>query len=264
MKVDKIIFSCDEPYFFFWKYNSEMVKKTLGITPVLFFITEKEETDFYEDDFGIVKKVKADSGSPSKFQSQNYRMFGTKYFPNEVCLIGDIDMFLFNKKWLEYNLKDISNDDLAILNGDAYPNEKKPRYPMCYIASKGENFNKIIYTDRTFEEYSKELFSRNQKWDTDELYFSEKLHQDHHNVKYHIRKRRYSSNYFAPGRIEKYMFEQPIGHHIFKLNLREQVDYSPFIDCHVWRLVERSLLEKIVKDIIKQHENLSNNDWWNR
>jgi hypothetical protein len=263
MKIDKMIFSCDGPYYFFWKYNSEIVKRLLGITPVLFFLTEKEETDFYEDEFGIVKKVKVDPNSPSKFQSQNYRMYGTRYFPDEVCLIGDIDMFLFNKKWLDYNVQDIDNQDLVLLNGDAYPNEKKPRYPMCYIGAKGNNFNKILNTDRSFEEYSKELFSRNQRWDTDELYFSEKLHENHHNVKFYVKKRNYSSNYFAPGRIEKYMFEKPENINIFKLSLFGSVDYAPFIDCHVWRMVDRNLLEKVTKDIINQFENNSN-DWWNR
>lgn len=258
-----MIFSCDGPYYFFWKYNSEIVKRLLGITPVLFFLNEKEETDFYEDEFGIIKKIKVSPNCPSKFQSQNYRMYGTRYFSDEVCLIGDIDMFLFNKKWLDYHTKDIDNEDLVLLNGDAYPNEKKPRYPMCYIGAKGNNFNKILNTDRSFEEYSKELFSRNQRWDTDELYFSEKLHENHHNVKFHIKKRNYSSNYFAPGRIEKYMFQKPEDINIFKLSLFGSVNYNPFVDCHVWRMVDINLLEKVTKDIISQFENNSN-DWWNR
>lgn len=262
MKVDKMIFSCDEPYYLFWKYNSEIVKKTLGITPVLFRITENEETDFYEDQFGLVKKIKVCEYG-SKFQSQIYRMYATKYFQDEVCLIGDIDMFLFNKKWLEYNLSNIDNNDIALLNADAYE-EKPPRYPMCYIAGKGSSFNKIINTDRSFEEYSKELFQRKEtKWDTDEKYFSEKLHQNHHQVKYHIIKRGYSASYFAPGRIEKYMFEEISNKYIFKLNLREKVDYSPFIDCHVWRLANINLIEKVTKEIIECQEKNDNN-WWKR
>lgn len=262
MKVDKMIFSCDDPYFFFWKYNSEVVKKTLGLTPVLFYITENEETDFYEDEFGLVKKIKVCKYG-SKFQSQIYRMYATKYFQNEVCLIGDIDMFLFNKKWLDHNLSDIGDDDIALLNADAYK-ENPPRYPMCYISGKGSSFNKIINTNRSFEEYSKELFGRKEtKWDTDEKYFSEKLHQNHHGVIYHALKRGYSTSYFAPGRIEKYMFEEPKNNHMFKLSLRGSVDYSPFIDCHVWRLVDIDLLEKVTREIIDS-SNKNNNNWWTR
>jgi hypothetical protein len=52
MKVDKVIFSSDDSeYLDFWKLNSEITFKKLGITPVLFHITD-EETDFYEDNFG--------------------------------------------------------------------------------------------------------------------------------------------------------------------------------------------------------------------
>lgn len=263
MKVEKMIFSCDGPYYFFWKYNSEIVKKTLGITPVLFFLTEKEETDFYEDEFGLVKKVKVNKNIPCKFQSQNYRMYGTKYFLDEVCLIGDIDMFLFNKKWLDFNLKNIKDDELALLNGDAYSGSKNPRYPMCYIASKGKNFDKIINTNRSFKEYSEALFSRKQGWDTDELYFSEKLHENNHNINFHVINRNYSSNYYAPGRIEKHMFQKIEGNNIFKLSVWGKVDYSSFIDCHVWRGVDKDLLEKVTKDIISSVENQSEN-WWNR
>ena len=58
MKIDKVIFaSNDSSYLKFWKLNSEITLKKLGITPVLFHITD-EESDFYKDEFGLVKKVK--------------------------------------------------------------------------------------------------------------------------------------------------------------------------------------------------------------
>ena len=57
MKIDKIIFSSDDSHYLdFWKINSEITLKKLGITPVLFHITD-EDSDFFEDEFGLVKKI---------------------------------------------------------------------------------------------------------------------------------------------------------------------------------------------------------------
>ena len=58
MKLDKIIFAIDDnpEYSGFWEINSEICKKKIGVTPVLFKIGNTE-SDFYEDKFGIVKEV---------------------------------------------------------------------------------------------------------------------------------------------------------------------------------------------------------------
>ena len=59
MKINNAIFAVDDNinYQGFWEINSEICKKNLNITPVLFKITD-EETDFYEDKFGLVKHIK--------------------------------------------------------------------------------------------------------------------------------------------------------------------------------------------------------------
>ena len=95
MKIDKIIFSSDDSHYLdFWKINSEITLKKLGITPVLFHITD-EDSDFFEDEFGLVKKIKRLTNHSDKVQSQIVRMYATKYFPNEICLTNDIDIFLY-------------------------------------------------------------------------------------------------------------------------------------------------------------------------
>jgi hypothetical protein len=101
MNVDKIIFAVDDnpDYQGFWEINSEICKKKLGIVPVLFKITDND-TDFYEDEFGLVKHVKALPNVDTSFQAQIYRMYGTKYFQEDVCMTSDIDMLLFNKKYI--------------------------------------------------------------------------------------------------------------------------------------------------------------------
>src|SRR5262245_24948699 len=140
MKIDKVIFASDDNphYYEFWSHTAEICLKALGITPVLFHITN-EDSDVVPDSFGLRKKFKAIEGVDTRFQSQIVRMFGTKYFPNEVCLTADIDMFLMNRSYFVDGVKDLDDDDLALLGADAYGGHG--RYPLCYNAAKGEIFN---------------------------------------------------------------------------------------------------------------------------
>jgi hypothetical protein len=256
MKIDKVIFSCDGSYFLFWEHVSEIVKKVLGMEPVLFFITEKEESDFYRDEFGIVKKVKMlDFVSPSLL-SQNYRFYGTKYFQDEVCLISDIDMILFNKSWLETHLNNIPDNDLVILNSDAYTygeSNSPLRYPACYTVAKGNVFNKIINTDRSIEDFMQEIVSLNAGWDSDEIYFTDKVINGNHGVHHHPIKRGYSSFYYAPGRMEKYMFTDEESTRVGKLSLQGKINYDTFIDCHCWKY-NMDLVNKIKKELLEYYK----------
>ena len=58
MKIDKVIFGVDDNplYQNFWPIQSKIIKKLLNAQPVLFHITN-EDSDFYDDGNGIVKKI---------------------------------------------------------------------------------------------------------------------------------------------------------------------------------------------------------------
>ena len=238
MKVDKVIFSSDDSHYLdFWKLNSEITLKKLGITPVLFHMTD-EDSDFYEDEFGLVKKIKRVPNYSDKVQSQAVRMYGTKYFQDEVCLISDIDMFLFNKEYLDKNLNDVHEDYMVILNSDAYDSNRPEcvgiysgpdRYAICYIVSKGKVFNKVLGTDVSFEEYMNKVESVGFEGDNDEIYFGRCVNRNQE-IKVHKVKRGYCSNFYAPQRIEKHMFDNQFSY--FNINVNGYIDLSYFIDCH--------------------------------
>jgi hypothetical protein len=260
MKVDKIIFSSDDSnYLNFWKINSEITLKKLGITPVLFHITD-EESDFYEDEFGIVKKIKKIPNHSTAIQSQIIRMYATKFFPDEICLINDIDMFLFDLEYLNSCISDKNDDDIVILTSDAYDSNRPEcigdysgpdRYPMCYVAAKGKTFNKILNTDINFEEYVNNVQSCVSLYGGDEIYFGRMVNNQTH-TKVHKIKRGVCSNFYTPRRIEKYMFSN-YTNKTFIFNLNGVFDIKNFIDCHCpfpENETQRLLIDKIKNMIL--------------
>jgi hypothetical protein len=219
MKIDKVIFAVDDNplYDGFWEIQSKICRDILNITPVLFKITDNE-SDFYEDGNGLVKNINKNNcpGIITSFLSQIIRMYGTKYFYDDVCIIGDIDMLMFNKKYFIDDIKDYSQDDLIIFDANAYdierPECKDPelfaneRYPMCYSAAKGSTFNKILNTDRPFSEYAHELGMLRLGWGTDEIYFGRCVNYNDHDVTVHKLNRPRQINWIVEDRIDRHNF----------------------------------------------------------
>ncbi len=218
MKIDKVIFGIDDNplYQDFWKIQSKLVKKVLDAEPVLFHITDKD-SDFFNDGYGTVKQINKNkcTGIITSFLSQIIRMYGTKYFPDDVCMTSDIDMLILNKEWFVNNIQIISDDHIVIMDSIAYSLDRKEcqkdynnrnRYPICYNIGKGSEFNKILNTDRDFPTYSHELGLLRLGWGTDEIYFGKRVDTYQHNVKIHKVKRHYTTPWLAERRIDRHNF----------------------------------------------------------
>lgn len=219
MKIDKVIFSFDgNPlYEGFWSIQAELVRKVLKAEPVLFLICD-EDSDFYFDGHGLVKKFNKDRCFDiiTSFQSQIIRMYGTKYFPNEVCLTADIDMLMLNEDYFLTQIKNIPDDDLVIYDSKAYDMERPEcddpslhcheRYPICYIAGKGTVFNKILDTDDEYSSYVDRLQKLKLGWGTDEIYFAKCLKSKTYDFQVHKLERGYKSPWIADRRINRHNF----------------------------------------------------------
>ena len=104
----KVLLSCDEnPYYYdFWPFARDIWKKRIGVEPQLVLISDTKSTDNFDSD-GVLYVQKIED-VPIHLQAQLARIYYTKYFPNEVCLISDIDMFpvssdFFNVQKIESN-----------------------------------------------------------------------------------------------------------------------------------------------------------------
>jgi predicted O-methyltransferase YrrM len=228
MKINKAIFGVDESYFMeFWPIQAKMCKELLEIEPVLFLICD-EDSDFYNDGHGLVKKIKKVKNNQngnvvhSGLLACIVRMYGTKYFPDEVCITCDLDMLMINKDYFINQIEKYENDSLVIYSSDAYDlnrpeavelfkNQPFPftqeMYNYPYNAAKGKVFNQILNTDCTFEEFVNR--HDNYKpgytfmWMIDEFYFADCVNNKNHGVEVHKLKRGYTSPWIADRRIDR-------------------------------------------------------------
>lgn len=177
MKIDYAILSTNEKplYKDFWPVVKPVWVDYIKIKPILIIISDVDEVVDHGD--YIIFKINQIKGVDTGLQSQIARMWITKFYPNEVCLISDIDMLPMNEDYFKKNIEDIDDNSLVIYSSDAYPEQKK-RFPMCYNAAKGTTFSEILGLNEfdTFEIFCRELVKRGEGWNTDELFFGEKIY----------------------------------------------------------------------------------------
>jgi hypothetical protein len=238
MKISKAIFAVDgnPQYQDLWPIVSEVCLKKLEITPVLFNITD-HESDFIEDEFGLVKNVKSIDGIDTGRQSQIIRMWATKYFPDEVCIISDIDMMMFNKEYFISQVSNFSNNDLVIYCSDAYDSSRPEclgiysnRYLLTYNAATGKTFDKILNTDCDFESYINRVLSSGfPDFDSDELYFTQCVNSNNHGANVIKLVRGYYTKFQCPRRIDR------VSDSHFNLYDDELLYQNHYVDCHLAR-----------------------------
>ena len=250
MIIKKAIFAVDDnpKYSGLWPIVSETCFKKLGIVPVLFHITE-EDSDFYEDEYGLVKKVKRIPDIDTGKQSQIIRMWGTRYFTEEVCIISDIDMMMFNREYFLDQVDVYSENDLVIYCSDAYdPNRSEcvgiyggNRYPICYNAASGNIFNKILGTDCDFNSYIHKVLSFGfPDFDSDEMYLGHVINETNHGVNIIKLKRGFYSKFKCPRRIDR------VDDSVFNVYDESLLNSDYYVDCHLARPYETHK-EEIVK-----------------
>ena len=218
MKIDKVIVSCDDSHYqYFWPVVAQVCKTVLNVTPVLFRVGDND-SDFFYDGNGLVKYVKKIDGVPTSTQGQILRLYGTKYFSDEVCLLSDIDMMLLNKKYFVDGLSEYEDDSYVIMTSDGYDlNREECRelfdfqvYPLCYHAAKGKVFSEILEIEGSFEEFVKKVMTSKltgeKDWYRDEIYLSSMINSKYDKYKFHKMVRGYQENFYVPNRIEKYNF----------------------------------------------------------
>ena len=116
MKIEKVIVASNEniEYLSFWPLFKK-VWKNMGFDPLLIY-TSKEPTSICNDpDVRFFNTGKIDSG----FVSRNIRMLYPALFPNDICLISDIDLIPLNKNYFEDRITNLNDkSELSIIFTD--------------------------------------------------------------------------------------------------------------------------------------------------
>ena len=252
----------------FWPTVSQFWREVVGITPILFLVSD-ETKDIREDKFGLIKEQKCVTSNMA-FESQIIRLYGPHLFPNDVCITSDIDMYPLSNMYFNTHIDQILDDEFMVLSDGIYPPSEK-KYPMCYNIAKGKTFSKVFGLNDNYEDFVNTVLNEyGDGWSTDERLLYDKL-QSYHNLKILNRSRK--SDGRATKRIDRIKWDYDI------LSLSKQL----YIDCHFFRPFNdyKDVFNPLYKTMISEeihnynynfiHNNKINNkpwyfglegDWW--
>jgi hypothetical protein len=158
MKIDKVIFTCDDnpAYAGFWASISKHFECKLGMKSHLFLIgDDPSKKGMYSIDHGEVTFVPRLEGIPSIIQALWGKFYFTKTEPETVWMIGDLDLYPLQNQWFTKNIEDYSDDSYLHLHGTGNGKEwwKDPRgLAGFYHVAKGKVFEEYLELRPKFED----------------------------------------------------------------------------------------------------------------
>jgi len=161
-------------YIQFWPYVARHWKQVHGITPTLFYISGKVEEDKQKIDTecGQVVFVEALPGIPHGLQAQLIRLLAPAMYPNDVCVICDIDLFLLKADFFtSYGLGQFPDSLFASLN--RYMKDRVKHLSLSYQVAKGSTFGQVFQCDGNLEHMRQRIAewckSKDYAWSRDEM-----------------------------------------------------------------------------------------------
>ncbi len=138
MKIDRVIISTTDhkKYIDFLPIVSK-AWKTMGIKPTLVY-TGKKQIKF---DPSIETLNFSYKNINPIFVAQNIRLLVPSLYPNEVCILSDIDIMPLSKKYFFESIKKINPDNFVIYRPDACPPDM---LALCFNASLGSTWGEIF------------------------------------------------------------------------------------------------------------------------
>ena len=165
MNINALL-SCDEnPYYLdFWPLAKEIWKRRFDIDPKLVYINKEKETETFEDSVLYVKQLE---DIPIHLQAQMARIYFTHLFPDDVCLVSDIDMFPVSKAFFnKEKILDICDKETFF-----HLNPEKREFgqlPICYYCGYGSLYEKL-FDGTTWPQFLEMII--NKDFNTDNLNF---------------------------------------------------------------------------------------------
>lgn len=169
LQLSRAILASDanQNYIQFWPIVAKAWKEIIGITPTLALIADADVE--IDESLGDVIRFTPLPNIPTSLQAQVIRLLLPACFPDDGCIISDIDMIPLNKRYFLESISECADNAFIVYRDKGYKNGK--RFPMCYNAAKGSTFQEIfsINSLEQIAEKIKAWHAKNLGWHTDEL-----------------------------------------------------------------------------------------------
>lgn len=192
--LDRVILSTnDNPdYMQFWPIAAKAWQEIVGVRPTLALIAPEDvEVD---TTYGDVIRFEPIEGIPTSFYAQCIRLLLPALFPNDGCIVADIDLMPLQKKFFFKKIVNIPDDNFIIYKNRAYW-FYKPRVYMCYNAAKGSIFGEV-FGATSYEDIPniiRRWYQLGLGWSTDEKLIYQCL-KAWHKRKTHVKKLGYTKH----------------------------------------------------------------------
>ncbi|MGE0206436.1 MAG: hypothetical protein AB7R69_01155 [Candidatus Babeliales bacterium] len=170
LTLDRVILSTDANpnYIEYWPLVAKMWKEVVGIRPTLALIADKSVE--IDESLGDIIRFEPIPGIPTSLYAQCIRLFLPLLFPNDCCIVSDIDLLPLSRDYFTERIKDLA-DDVFVVYRDSEEFERQfKEIPMCYVAGKGKIFAEIfkIFTKEDIPQKIKEWHDTAIGWTTDQ------------------------------------------------------------------------------------------------
>lgn len=226
MKVDYVVISSDDNPMY-KEFYEIVAKRWLDMGYKTYYINITDNDEIYENEYGVVHKIKSLDFISTGFQSQVARLFSSKFIEGNI-MMSDIDMLPINSEYYNQYVNELTDSNVIIYSGQPYGNV--PYYPMCYVLSNSKNFRKYLeIEDMNFSEYCKMLSDKyGQAWNTDENFMYDKFQNYKENLL--VKSDRDFSRRIDRGNWVYNLELLEKGHYIDSHMLRPYKEYSFYID----------------------------------
>ncbi|MBI2742465.1 MAG: hypothetical protein HYX48_00915 [Chlamydiales bacterium] len=170
LEIKRVILATNNnpDYIEFWPVVAPMWKK-MGFTPTLALIAY--EGCPIDTSIGDVIRFDPIPGVSEALQAQVVRLLLPALFPDDGCIISDIDMLPLSKTYFVEGAASCPDDTFLVYRNKAPGYAHGGKYPMCYLAGKGRVFGSIfgISTYDQIGDMIRLLARAKLGWYTDEL-----------------------------------------------------------------------------------------------
>jgi hypothetical protein len=186
-------------YYDFWPIISKTWKEVFNITPVLGLICD-EDSDFIEDEYGLVKKFKAIENIDEGLQSQIVRF----YLPSlldDICITSDIDMVPLSKQYFIDNIQSFDESNFYVMTSDNPECLRNLEYQMCYNIAKPQMFTEVLNIDQSWVDFVDKIKKLGFGWTSDQRYLYDMVNAYPNREKIRLMNRGFSG--FANNRVDR-------------------------------------------------------------